>query len=377
MFDYETLKIIWWFLIGVLLIGFAIMDGYGMGSASLLLFTSKSDEDKRVVINSIAPHWDGNQVWLVTAGGAIFAAWPMVYAIAFSGFYWAILIVLFALIFRPVAFEYRSKLLPHQQHWCDIALIASGTIPPLIFGVAFGNLFLGYSFNLDDEMRATLMGSFWSLLHPFALLCGLVSLSMVTLQGTIWLAIRTHPPVADRAIRINRMISVVFILSFALAGLWVYQLPGFEIISTIDPNIAITPLDKNVLHNEKLSWLDNYKIYPTMLLLPAIAFIFTFINVGAIQYKPAVAFVLNSLTIACVIITAGFSLFPFILPSSLNPDISLTVWDATSSQHTLLIMTWVAFVMVPIVLSYTGWCFYKMWERISCDDIKRKSPLLY
>ena len=187
MFDYEVLKLLWWVLVGVLLIGFAITDGYDLGAAGLLPIVGKNDNERRVVVNAVAPHWDGNQVWLVTAGGAIFAAWPMVYATAFSGFYWAMVLVLFALLMRPMAFEYRSKVEPHQQKWCDLALFISGTVPSLVFGVAFGNLFQGYDFNLDTYLRSTLNGSFWSLLNPFALLCGVVSLSMILMQGACWL----------------------------------------------------------------------------------------------------------------------------------------------------------------------------------------------
>ena len=151
MFDYELLKLIWWLLIGILLIGFAIMDGYDLGSAGLLTFLGKNDTERRVVINAVAPHWDGNQVWLVTGGGAIFAAWPTVYATAFNGFYWALLVVLFALIMRPIAFEYRAKVEEHQKKWCDLGLVISGLVPSLIFGVAFGNLFQGYGYNLNEN----------------------------------------------------------------------------------------------------------------------------------------------------------------------------------------------------------------------------------
>ena len=173
MFDYETLKIIWWLLVGVLLVGFAIMDGHDMGVGTLLPFVGRSDLERRVVINTVGPHWDGNQVWFITGGGAIFAAWPLVYATAFSGFYWAMLLVLWALFFRPVGFDYRSKI--HNSTWrsvWDWGMFIGGFVPPVIFGVAFGNLLQGVPFQFDAYLVSTYTGSFWQLLNPFALLAG-------------------------------------------------------------------------------------------------------------------------------------------------------------------------------------------------------------
>ena len=170
MFDYEVLKLVWWVLIGVLLIGFALTDGFDMGAMALMPFVGQTDNERRVAINTIAPHWDGNQVWFITAGGALFAAWPMVYAVAFSGLYWAMLLVLFALFCRPVGFDYRSKVEdPRWRNAWDWALFVGGAMPALVFGVAFGNLFLGLPFQLDELMRSTYHGSFFALLNPFAL----------------------------------------------------------------------------------------------------------------------------------------------------------------------------------------------------------------
>ncbi|HSM22324.1 MAG TPA: cytochrome d ubiquinol oxidase subunit II, partial [Rubrivivax sp.] len=193
MIDYPTLKIIWWLLVGVLLVGFAIMDGHDMGVGTLLPFVGQGDEERRVVINTVGPHWDGNQVWFITGGGAIFAAWPLVYATAFSGFYWAMLAVLWALFFRPVGFDYRSKI--HDPRWrstWDWGLFIGGAVPPLIFGVAFGNLLQGVPFGFDDFLVSTYTGTFWQLLNPFALLVGLVSSAMITMQGGTYLAHRTE-----------------------------------------------------------------------------------------------------------------------------------------------------------------------------------------
>ncbi len=184
LLDYEILKFIWWVLVGVLLMGFAITDGMDMGVGVLLPFVARTDAERRIAINTVGPHWDGNQVWLITAGGAIFAAWPAVYAAAFSGFYMAMLLVLFALFFRPVGFDYRSKIddTLWRSAW-DWGLFVSGAVPALIFGVAFGNLLQGVPFHLDDMLRSHYQGSLLSallpLLNPFALLAGVISFGML------------------------------------------------------------------------------------------------------------------------------------------------------------------------------------------------------
>jgi cytochrome d ubiquinol oxidase subunit II len=171
--DYYTLKLIWWLFVGVLLIGFALLGGFDLGVGTLLPFVGRTDTQRRVILNAIGPTWEGNQVWFITAGGALFAAWPMVYATAFSGFYWALLLVLFALFFRPVGFEYRSKVEdPRWRSAWDWGLFVGGSVPALVFGVAFGNLLQGVPFHFDVFLRSYYTGSFWGLLNPFALLAG-------------------------------------------------------------------------------------------------------------------------------------------------------------------------------------------------------------
>ena len=376
LISYEVLKLIWWGLIGVLLVGFAIFDGYDLGSAGLLTYIGKTDTERRVIINAVAPHWDGNQVWLITAGGAIFAAWPMVYATAFSGFYWAMLLVLFALIFRPVSFEYRAKVEPHHQKLMDIALVISGVVPALLFGVAFGNLFLGYGFTLDQFLRSTFQENFFDLLHPFALLCGVVSLSMILMQGANWLNLRTDGIVRERAVEISRYLSIAVLVSFALAGLWITFMPGY-VVTEIDPAGIANPLDKTVVYGERGAWLNNYFSYPLIMLAPLFGFAGAAGSLLLARKMPTIGFICSSLANAGIILTAGFSLFPFIMPSSSDPGMSMTMWDATSSPLTLGIMTFVAALFVPIVLSYTMWCFYKMWGRVDEKHIETNTHSLY
>jgi len=369
--DYELLKLIWWVLIGVLLVGFAVTDGFDMGVGALLRLLAKTDSERRVLLNTVGPHWDGNQVWLITAAGAIFAAWPVVYSVAFSGLYWAFLLVLFAMFFRPVGFEYRSKMTdPRWRSAWDWGLTIGGAVPALVFGVAFGNMFLGVPFSLDEFMRSAYSGSFWQLLNPFGLLCGVISLLMLSMHGAAYLQMRTAGELRQRARRAGFLLAVAVAVCFALAGIWVSYLPGYVIQSAGDVGAAMTPLMKTVSLRDG-GWLANYQTFTWMIAAPVIGFAgLLLVAVASLLNRSALAFVGSSFAVAGVICTAGFSLFPFLLPSSLIPDQSLTIWDVTSSALTLNIMFWVAMIFVPIILSYTLWGYYKMWGRLTTDFIE-------
>ena len=376
MFDYLTLKLIWWLLVGVLLIGFAVMDGHDMGVGTLLPFLGKDDTDRRVMINTVAPHWDGNQVWFITAGGAIFAAWPVVYATAFSGLYWALLLVLFALFFRPVGFDYRSKL--EDARWrsaWDYGLFAGSAIPALVFGVAFGNLFQGVPFHFDDSMRSYYTGSFWALLNPMALLFGVVSLSLLTLQGATFLAHRTEGPLQKRALKAARLFALVLLVAFCAAGFWVSRIDGFVIKSIGDVGAALNPMMKEVVCQPG-AWFANYDKTPLLWLIPALGCAGA-LAVIALARRTLLAFVASSVTCLCVILTAGVALFPFVLPSSSTPAASLTAWDAVSSYTTLNVMFWVALIFTPIVLAYTGWAYHVMAGKVTRDYIVGNDKSLY
>lgn len=378
MFDYYVLKLVWWLLVGVLLIGFAIMDGHDMGVGALLPFLGKDDLDRRVMINTVAPHWDGNQVWFITAGGAVFAAWPFVYATAFSGMYWALLLVLFALFFRPVGFEYRSKL-PHpawRSAW-DWGLFAGSAVPALVFGVAFGNLFQGVPFTLDDSMRSYYSGSFWALLNPFALLCGVVSLSLLVLQGATFVAHRTNGALQSRAKKAVYIVAALLLAAFSAAGMWVARLDGYVIQSIPDVNTALHPLMKEVVLQPG-AWFANFHKLPVLWLVPAVAYLGVALTVASVRFgKTLLGFVGSSLACLSVILTAGVALFPFVLPSSELPKASLTAWDATSSYVTLNVMLWVAIIFTPIVLAYTAWAYRVMAGTVTRDYVAANDRMLY
>ena len=379
IFDYPTLKFIWWLLVGVLLVGFAIMDGHDMGVGTLLPFVAKADVERRVVINTVGPHWDGNQVWFITAGGAIFAAWPLVYATAFSGFYWAMLAVLWALFFRPVGFDYRSKIdnTTWRTLW-DWGLFIGGAVPPLIFGVAFGNLFQGVPFSFADNLMSTYTGSFWGLLNPFALLCGVVSTAMITFHGAIYLMHRTEGSIQQRAQTAMLIFGSLLLVTFSAAGVWLWQgIEGYAITSAVDPAALPNPLDKTVVR-EAGAWLANYGKYPATLALPGLAYLGTLAAMRlAVHRRTLSAFVASSLAIVGVIGTAGASLFPFIMPSSSDMRSSLTIWDSVSSHLTLNIMLWATLIFMPVIIIYTSWAYKVMAGKVTTAYIRENEHAAY
>ena len=375
MIDYEILKLIWWLFVGVLLIGFAITDGMDMGVGNLLPFVGKNDDERRLMINTVGPHWDGNQVWLITAGGAIFAAWPAVYAAAFSGFYVAMLLVLFALFFRPVGFDYRSKLgdARWRNAW-DWGLFVGGAVPSLVFGVAFGNLLLGVPFHLDELLRTYYTGSFFQLLNPFALLAGVVSFSLLTMHGGIWIQMRTSGVITERVKGWILWTGIAAMAAFGLAGIWlVLGIDGYTIVSQPPLDALPNPLAKTVEITPG-AWLANYQSYPVTLLFPVLGFVGVILTILMSRAnRPGWGFVTSSLAITGVIMTAGISMFPFIMPSSTNPGSSLTIWDAPSSHLTLTVMFWAVVIFLPIVISYTLWNYHKMWGRLSIEEMQERT----
>ena len=380
MFDYETLKLIWWLLVGVLLVGFAIMDGHDMGVGTLLPFVGRSDVERRVVINTVGPHWDGNQVWFITGGGAIFAAWPLVYATAFSGFYWAMLAVLWALFFRPVGFDYRSKI--HNATWrstWDWGLFVGGFVPPVIFGVAFGNLLQGVPFGFDDMLVSTYTGSFWQLLNPFALLAGVVSSAMITLHGATYLAHRTEGRIQARTVRAGVGAAVVMVAGFAAAGAWLKWggIEGFAITSAIDPAALPDPLAKTVVRSAD-AWWANYATLPALWALPALGLVGPLLAAGLMAARRTLsAFVVSSLAIVGVIGTAGAAMFPFVMPSSTQLNASLTVWDSVSSHLTLGLMFWATVIFMPLIVLYTGWAYRVMRGKVTEQYVRDNEHAAY
>ncbi len=376
--DYETLRLIWWLLLGVLLIGFAVMDGFDLGVATLLPAVARRDEERRVVLNVIGPVWEGNQVWLILGGGAIFAAFPPLYAVSFSGFYLAMIVILLAFILRPVGFKFRGKI--KDTRWratWDWSLFVGGVVPSLILGVAVGNVLLGAPFYLDDTMRAFYTGNFLQLLMPFALLCGLVSLGMIVTQGAAVIAGRTTGSLAERARTYGTVAGLATIALFALGGVWAaFGIDGYAISSAVDGNAAINPLAKTVVLTRG-GWLANYGLYPWMTAAPVLGFAGLVGAVLGLQARLRLPTLLaSSIGISGIVATAGVSLFPFLLPSSTVPESSLTLWDASSSHLTLFIMLLVTAFFLPIILAYTAWVFRVMRGTVSTQSLE-KNPNAY
>lgn len=380
MFDYEILRFVWWILIGVLLIGFTVTDGFDMGVGILLPIISKGDTERRIMINTLAPHWEGNQVWLVTAGGALFAAWPMVYAAAFSGFYIAMILVLAALFFRPVGFDYRSKLeSPKWRGMWDWGIFIGSFVPSLVIGVAFGNLLLGVPVEVNSNLQVSYAGSFFGLLNPYGLLAGLISLMMIVAHGGTYLQMRTTGELHLRARKATTITSLLTFVLFAVAGAWLMWggIEGFRVVSDLDHFGPSNPVTKEVVQ-EAGAWMANFTAHPILWILPAVGLVSPLLVVLFTRLdKGAFAFLFSALTIAGVILTCGTAMFPFIMPSSIDPNVSLTMWDATSSLLTLQVMTVVAIIFVPTVLLYTIWCYVKMAGRMDKSFIEDNKHSLY
>lgn len=375
MLTFEALRVIWWLLLGILLMGFAIFDGFDFGVATLLPFVAKDETEKRIVINTIGPFWEGNQVWIILGAGAVFAAWPYVYAATFSGAYFAVLLLLLTMgIIRPVSIKYRSKV--RNEVWrgfWDKMIFIGGIAPALIFGVLVGNLLIGLPFSLDNTMRTSYTGTLLDLFSPFALWCGITSLSMLVMHGGLYLAIKTESPLCNRAISWSRLSAILLIILFALGGVWVaYYLPGYQVTSTLDVGGFSNPLHKTVVLKTG-AWIENYVLYPWTMTAPLLGFLGALFALLLAANASRLAFICSSIAIIGVIATVGLSMFPFILPSSVDYTSSLLVWDASSSRLTLLVMFFSALIFMPIILMYTAWVYHALRGKVKKELIEENT----
>jgi cytochrome d ubiquinol oxidase subunit II len=366
--DYPTLRVIWWALMGVLLIGFALTGGWDLGIGALLPFVGRTDSERRMTINCAAPTWEGNQVWFILGGGAIFAAWPFVYAVSFSGFYLAMFLVLGSLILRPVGFKYRSKRpgLLWRSSW-DWALFVGGFVPSLVFGVAVGNVLLGLPFHLDSDLRIFYDGSFFGLFTPFSLLCGLLSVAMLVLHGASYLTLKLeHGVVHDRARRYGSVAALVSLVLFALGGVYAaFGDLGYHIVTAAPPGGPSNPL-RTMSAAVSGGWLANYTAYPWMIIAPVCGLGGAVLALAGLRLRWELATLAGSaLSSFGIIATVGLSMFPFILPSATDAHSSLTVWNASSSESTLFLMLFATVVLLPLILIYTSWVYRVMNGRIT------------
>lgn len=371
--DYQTLRLIWWLLLGILLIGFAVMDGFDLGVGTLLPAVARTDAERRLVLNVIGPVWEGNQVWLIVGGAAIFAAFPALYAVSFSGFYLAMFLILFALILRPVGFKFRSKV--EDKRWravWDWGLFVGGLVPSLVFGVAMGNVLLGAPFHFDETLRIFYTGGFFALLSPFAVLCGLVSVAMLVAHGAAMLVIKTEGEVATRARRYGSVAALATAVLFVLAGVWVANgVTGYSIVGALDAAGASNPLGKQAIAAPG-AWMANYQAMPWTWVFPVLGVAGALISALMLRAgRGGFAIMASGLAIAAIILTEGVAVFPFLLPSSTDPNSSLTLWDASSSHMTLFVMLVVTCLFLPLVIFYTSWVYRVLRGKVSPESLEQ------
>ncbi|PJF34405.1 MAG: cytochrome d ubiquinol oxidase subunit II [Candidatus Thermofonsia Clade 1 bacterium] len=333
-FDLNSL---WFVLIAVLFVGFFVLEGFDYGVGILLPFLGRDDRERRLIVNTIGPHWDGNEVWMITAGGAIFAAFPQWYATMFSGFYLALVVMLAALIVRGVAFEFRSKLeSPKWRAIWDGAIFLGSLIPAFLWGVALSNIARGVP--IDGSMK--FVGTFFDLVSPYSLVAGLATVAIFTLHGAIFISLKTSGAVAERALTAARRLWLPAIIIIALFVVWSYA--STDIFTRLGVNPGTPPV-------------------VAVLALLAIGL---FIR----EKQMGWAFIASMVAIALSVVTVFSGLYPRVLPSNIAPEFSLTIYNAAASDYTLTIMSIVAILLVPVVLAYQAWTYWAFRKRLSTAD---------
>ncbi|MGW1029199.1 cytochrome d ubiquinol oxidase subunit II [Streptomyces sp. NPDC002577] len=324
---------VWFVLIAVLWTGYFFLEGFDFGVGILTKLLARNRAEKRVLINTIGPVWDGNEVWLLSAGGATFAAFPEWYATLFSGFYLPLLLILVCLIVRGVAFEYRAKRPEEkwQRNW-ETAIFWTSLLPALMWGVAFGNIVRGVKIDADMEY----VGNLWDLLNPYALLGGLVTLTLFTFHGAVFTGLKTVGEIRERARTLALRLGLVTAALAVVFLLWT-QIESGDGKSLVAMVVAVAALVGAL---------------------------------GAVKAgREGWSFALSGITIAAAVAMLFLSLFPNVMPSSLNADWSLTVTNASSSPYTLKIMTWCAAIAAPLVMLYQGWTYWVFRKRIGTQHI--------
>ena len=331
------LNIIWFLLVGILIIGYAILDGFDLGIGIIHLFT-KGENDKRINLNAIGPVWDGNEVWLLTGGGALFAAFPIVYATVFSGFYIVFMLLLAALIFRAVSFEFRKYSEAKDKKYWDLAFGLGSLVPALLYGVAIGNILRG----LPIDAKGAFHGTFLGLLNPYALVVGAVSLSMFVMHGAIYMTLKSEGKLQEKMVRVANNSWIVFILLY--------------LISTIMTIFARKWLFESLL-GFPIFWVLLVLLFATIIYIP----------IGLKKGKFGNTFTASALMIATMILLMALSLFPKLVPSSIDLSYSLTIYNASSTPRTLETMLIIALIGVPIVIAYTIWIYRIFKGKVAID----------
>lgn len=335
----ETLQTFWFVLIAVLWVGYFILEGFDFGVGILLPFLSKNEADRRAVLTTLGPVWDGNEVWVLVAGGATFAAFPEWYATLFSGFYLPLFLILTSLIVRGVAFEYRSKYGKAQwrQRW-DVAIVIASFLPALLWGVAFANIVRGVPIEKSADGYLEYVGGFFNLLNPYALLGGVVTLTVFLAHGAVFLSLKTNGGIRERARALALKIGLVAAVAAVAFLAWTNaMLAEFnEVVFGLSLLVAVL-------------WLAG---------------LFSILKV-----REGWAFIFSAATIATFVSTLFYALYPRVMPSSLGAQFDLTITNASATENTLTVMSWVAVVMTPLVLVYQGWTYWVFRKRVSSSQI--------
>ena len=334
-----TFQTTWFLLIAVLWVGYFILEGFDFGVGMLLRFVSRNEADRRAVLTTLGPVWDGNEVWLLVAGGATFAAFPEWYATLFSGFYLPLFLILISLIVRGVAFEYRSKYgkVQWRQRW-DVAILVSSTIPALLWGVAFANIVRGVPIEKAESGSLEYVGGFFNLLNPYALLGGVVTLTVFLTHGAVFLSLKTTGGIRDRAHAIAKISGLAAAIAAVAFLIWTnLMLPEIDtVVLTLSATVAI-------------AWVAG--MYANL------------------KRREGWSFIFSAVTIATFVSTLFFALYPRVMPSSLGAQFDLTITNASSTEYTLKVMTFVAVIMTPVVVLYQGWTYWVFRKRVSASQI--------
>ena len=334
-----TFQTTWFLLIAVLWVGYFILEGFDFGVGMLLPFVSRNEADRRAVLTTLGPVWDGNEVWLLVAGGATFAAFPEWYATLFSGFYLPLFLILISLIVRGVAFEYRSKYGKAQwrQRW-DVAILISSAIPALLWGVAFANIVRGVPIEKSAQGNLEYVGGFFNLLNPYALLGGVVTLTVFLTHGAIFLSLKTAGSIRERSRDLAAKIGLVAAIAAVAFLVWTnLMLPALDpIVVTLSAVVA-------------LAWVAGL--------------------LATVKVREGWAFIFSAVAIATFVSDLFFALYPRVMPSSLGAQFDLTITNASSTEYTLKVMTVVAVIMTPLILIYQGWTYWVFRKRISASQI--------
>lgn len=357
--DYEIMRCIAWGLLWLLIINFSLTGGYDLGISLLFPFLAKTDKERRFFINSLGITWNGHQIGFMFIFIILFSGWSIAYSVFFTAFNYLIFLTLIILLLRPFAFYYRNSLV--AEKWLplwDKGLFLSGFIPVFIFGLAMGNLLKGIPFHLDSDMRIIYYGDFWGLLNPFALLIAITTLALFSFYGAIYIQFKTEGDIALRAKEKLPLAAMIVIIGFIVAGLWVMRLEGYHIESDILANGVSNPLAKFVKRGEGL-WLDNYEHIPALMAIPVLALISCGLTIWLSTHydKLRLAFFCSRVTVICMISTVALSMFPFILPSNMSLNSSLSLWDSSASYNALQLILLMTAISLPIILIFIHWIF--------------------